>query len=318
MAMATGTIVAKWVLEEFSAWEAALVAAILAPTDAALGQAVVASKKVPERIRRSLKVESGLNDGIALPVVMFLAACASIGSGNHEETNWLSYWFRQVTLGPFVGMTVGFVGSYMLLVASRLECINRDFLRLSGVAMAVISWSGALQVGGNGFIAAFVAGLVMSCFANKIGEPLRDFGEAEAQLLGLTTFLLFGMVEVLPTFVKADAGDYWYALLSLTVIRVLPVSLALLGLQLHRPTVLFLGWFGPRGLASLVFGLLVIRTFNLPHADEILTVSVLTVVFSIIAHGVTAVPCATWYARYLKKQSSSDSLENQPCSPYRG
>lgn len=296
-----GTIVASWIFTDFSIWEAAIIAAILAPTDAALGQPVVSSDQVPERIRQSLNVESGLNDGIALPVVMFFAACASIGTESHDPTNWLHFWLLQVTLGPLVGMLVGVVGGYLLVVARSLHCINENFLRLSGVAVAVASWSGAVQIGGNGFIAAFVAGLAMSCFASKIGEPLRDFGEAEGQLLGLTTFLLFGMIELIPAIEKADAICYLYAFLSLTVIRVLPVYAALIGLGLQTSTVIFLGWFGPRGLASLLFGLLVIRQFDFSHTDQILTVSVLTVTASIIGHGITAVPGVMLYAKCLKK-----------------
>ena len=311
-----GAIVAKLVFWELSIWEAALVSAILAPTDAALGQAVVSSSKVPVRIRQSLTVESGLNDGIALPLVMLLAAIASVGTGGGEQQNWLVYWLMQVTLGPLVGMVVGFGGGYLLLLAKKKECINENFLRLTGVALAIVAWAGAIQVGGNGFIAAFVAGMAVSCFAGKIGEAVRDFGEAEGQLLGLATFLLFGMVVLVPAVGKADALCYLYAVLSLTVIRMLPVAASLIGLQLHLPTKLFLGWFGPRGLASLIFGLLVIEEFSLPHEEKILTVVVLTVVFSIVAHGISAAPGANWYADYLQRHSSGDCLENQPCETH--
>ncbi|MDA8744534.1 cation:proton antiporter [Rubripirellula amarantea] len=311
-----GAIVAKLMFAEFSFWEAALVAAILAPTDAALGQAVVSSPKVPIRIRQSLNVESGLNDGIALPLVMLLAALASIGT-NGEDKNWMVYWLMQVSLGPLVGVIVGFGGGYLLSGAKKLNYINEDFLRLSGVALAIVAWAGALQVGGNGFIAAFVAGMSISYFADDVGDALREFGETEGQLLGLVTFLLFGLVVLVPAIESADATCYLYSILSLTVIRMLPVAAALFGLRLHVPTVLFLGWFGPRGLASLLFGLLVISEFNLPHADQILTLSVLTVVMSILAHGITAVPGSDWYAHVLKRRSNEHSLENQHCQSHR-
>ena len=317
LAVLLGAVVAKLIFADFSIWEAALVAAILAPTDAALGQAVVSSSRVPVRIRQSLTVESGLNDGIALPLVMLLAALASVNTGDSEQKNWLAYWLMQVTLGPLVGLVVGFGGGYLLLLAEKKDCINKSFLRLSGVALAVVAWSGALLVGGNGFIAAFVAGMAVSCFAGKIDDAVRDFGEAEGQLLGLATFLLFGMVAMIPAIEKADASCYLYAILSLTVIRMLPVAVSLIGLQLHLPTKLFLGWFGPRGLASLLFGLVVIAEFNLPHEDEILTVVVLTVVFSIVAHGISAVPGAKLYANYLQRHSSDDSYENQDCETHQ-
>ena len=149
-------------------------------------------------------------------------------------------------------------------------------MRLSGVALAIVAWAGAIQIGGNGFIAAFVGGMSISGFTNSIGEPLRDFGEAEGQLFGLATFLLFGMIALVPAIEKADLSCYIYAALSLTVIRMLPTMMAVIGLKLKPSTVLFLSWFGPRGLASLLFALLVVGEFNLPHGEEILTVSVLT------------------------------------------
>ena len=170
-----------------------------------------------------------------------------------------------------VGIVVGFGGGYLLRAAKRRDLINDNFLRLSGVAVAIVAWAGAIQVGGNGFIAAFVGGMAISGFANSIGEPLREFGEADGQLFGLATFLLFGMIAILPAIENADANCYIYAALSLTVIRTLPTALAVIGLKLKPSTVLFLSWFGPRGLASLLFALLVVSEFNLPHGEQILT-----------------------------------------------
>ena len=313
-----GAVIAGFMFGEFSIWEAALLAAILAPTDAALGQAVVSSPIVPVRIRQSLNVESGLNDGIVLPLVMLFAALASIGEGG-EQSNWLVYWLMQVTLGPLVGVVVGFGGGHLLRASTRRGLINENFVRLSGVAVALVAWAGAIQVGGNGFIAAFVGGMAISGFANSIGEPLRDFGEAEGQLFGLATFLLFGMIALVPALENADASSYIYAGLSLTLVRMVPTTLSLIGLKLKPSTVLFLSWFGPRGLASLLFALLVIGEFNLPHGEQILTVSVLTVVFSIIAHGISAVPGARLYAAQIGKHqdAENDPLEHQDCETHR-
>ena len=314
-----GAVIAGFLFGEFSIWEAALVAAILAPTDAALGQAVVSSPIVPVRVRQSLNVESGLNDGIVLPLVMLFAALASVNAEGAEQSNWIVYWLMQVTLGPLVGVVVGFGGGYLLRVSKQRRLINENFLRLSGVAVAIIAWAGAMQVGGNGFIAAFVGGMCMSCFATGIGEPLRDFGEAEGQLFGLATFLLFGMIALVPAIEKADTACYIYAVLSLTVIRMVPTTLALIGLKLRNSTVLFLGWFGPRGLASLLFALLVIGEFNLPHGERILTISVLTVVLSMIAHGISAIPGTRLYAARIGKLNDSENnqLEHQHCESHR-
>ena len=316
-----GAVVAWFMFGEFSIWEAALLAAILAPTDAALGQAVVSSPIVPVRVRQSLNVESGLNDGIVLPLVMLFAALASVSveGGDAAQSNWLVYWLMQVTLGPLVGVVVGFGGGYLLRAAKQRELINENFLRLSGVALALVAWAGAIQVGGNGFIAAFVGGMSISGIAKSIGEPLRDFGEAEGQMFGLATFLLFGMIVLVPAIENADTNSYIYAGLSLTIVRMLPTALSLIGLKLKVSTVFFLSWFGPRGLASLLFALLVIGEFNLPHGEQILTVSVLTVVFSIIAHGISAVPGARLYAAVIGKHQDADHdpLEHKHCESHR-
>ena len=316
-----GAVVAGFMFGDFSIWEAALLAAILAPTDAALGQAGVSSPIVPVRIRQSLNVESGLNDGIVLPLVMLFAALASVSAEGAEQSNWLVYWLMQVTLGPLVGVVVGFGGGYLLRASTRCNLINENFLRLSGVAVALVAWAGAIQVGGNGFIAAFVAGMAISGFANSIGEPLRDFGEAEGQLFGLATFLLFGMIALVPAIETADASCYIYAALSLTVIRMIPTALSLIGLKLKASTVMFLAWFGPRGLASLLFALLVIGEFNLPHGERILTISVLTVMFSMVAHGISAVPGARLYAALIGKQLNAETennpLEHKHCESHR-
>ena len=313
-----GAVIAVFMFGEFSIWEAALLAAILATTDAALGQAVVSSPIVPVRVRQSLNVESGLNDGVVLPLVMLVAALASVSvEGGAEQSNWLVYWLMQVTLGPLVGVIVGFGGGYLLRAAKRRGLINENFLRLSGVALALVAWAGAIQVGGNGFIAAFVGGMSISGFADSIGEPLRDFGEAEGQMFGLATFLLLGMIVLVPAIENADTSSYIYAGLSLTIVRMIPTALSLIGLKLKPSTVLFLSWFGPRGLASLLFALLVIGEFNLPHGEQILTISVLTVVFSIIAHGISAVPGARLYAAAIGNHADNDPLEHEHCESHR-
>ena len=223
----------------------------------------------------------------------------------------------QVTLGPLVGGIVGFGGGYLLRAAKRRGLINENFLRLSGVALALVAWAGAIQVGGNGFIAAFVGGMSISGFADSIGEPLRDFGEAEGQMFGLATFLLLGMIVLVPAIENADTSSYIYAGLSLSIVRMIPTALSLIGLKLKPSTVLFLSWFGPRGLASLLFALLVIGEFNLPHGEQILTISVLTVVFSIIAHGISAVPGARLYAAAIGNHADNDPLEHEHCESHR-
>ena len=311
-----GTIVAKLIVPEFSIWEAGLLAAILAPTDAALGQAVVSSKKIPLRIRQSLNVESGLNDGIVLPMVMLFAVLASSVAEGGEERNWLTYWILQVTLGPLTGIVVGLGGGYLLKLSSKVGWLSDQFQQLSGIALAIIAWAGALQIGGNGFIAAFVAGMAISVYSDSIGEAMRDFGETEGQLLSLTTFLLFGAVLVVPAVEAFTIECLVYAVLSLTLIRMIPVALSLLGTGMNKSTFWFLGWFGPRGLASLLFGLLVVGEFEFPHGETILSFVVATVLLSMVAHGLTATPGAALYSRQLAALGEEE-FEHQHCEQHR-
>lgn len=304
-----GAVAAKIIVPELLIWEAALLGAILAPTDAALGQAVVSSKNIPERIRQSLNVESGLNDGIVLPLVMLFAVLSSSNADSTEQ-NWMVYWVMQVTLGPLVGIAVGLGGGYLLKVSRKAGWLAENYQRLSGIALALLAWTGALQVGGNGFIAAFVAGMCVSIYSDSIGEAMRDFGEAEGQLLSLTTFLLFGAILIVPAFEAFTIACMIYALLSLTIIRMLPVMLALRGLNLRKPTFWFVGWFGPRGLASLLFALLVVSEFEMPHGETILNFVVATVLLSMTTHGLSAIPGTGLYASQLN--SDEGTFEHEP------
>ena len=304
-----GAVAAKIIVPELLIWEAALLGAILAPTDAALGQAVVSSKNIPERIRQSLNVESGLNDGIVLPLVMLFAVLSSSNADSTEQ-NWMVYWVMQVTLGPLVGIAVGLGGGYLLKVSRKAGWLAENYQRQSGIALALLAWTGALQVGGNGFIAAFVAGMCVSIYSDSIGEAMRDFGEAEGQLLSLTTFLLFGAILIVPAFEAFTIACMIYALLSLTIIRMLPVMLALRGLNLRKPTFWFVGWFGPRGLASLLFALLVVSEFEMPHGETILNFVVATVLLSMTTHGLSAIPGTGLYASQLN--SDEGTFEHEP------
>ncbi len=297
-----GTAIAIGLFPELTLWEAALLAVVLAPTDAALGQAVVSSTKVPVRIRQALNVESGLNDGIALPLVLlFMSTGASAVAGEGGSEYWLKFAALQITLGPLVGIAVGWAGGRLVTLGSQSGWMSPTFEHLSSLGLALLAFAGAELIGGNGFIAAFCAGLMLGNTTNKtIGDRLYEFAEAEGQLLTLLVFLVFGAV-MLP---MAGGHASWqvvaYGVLSLTLIRLLPVALSLLGAGLRKETVLFLGWFGPRGIASILFGLLVVDSSILTHREEIFLVVLVTVAMSILAHGVTAFPGASWYSRHTE------------------
>jgi sodium/hydrogen antiporter len=300
-----GTASAALLLTDLTIWEAAIVGTLLAPTDAALGQAVVSNPRVPVRVRQALNVEAGLNDGLSVPVLaLFLTLAVA-----EEELQPASYWIRfameQVGLGILVGVGVGLVGGWLVSWASKREWMTGSFRRLALLALAIIAWALADQIGGNGFIAAFVGGLAVRPTVESVGEQLIRFTEAEGQLLNLSVFFIFGVL-VIGLFQPLSWDLALYALLSLTVIRMLPVALSLLGTHLRGVSVLFMGWFGPRGLASIVLGLVVVREAPLlAGRDEIGVVVALTVLLSVLLHGVTAAPLSAVYVRRVEGMAAS-------------
>ena len=292
-----GGLTAKWMFPELDWLEAAVLGAVLAPTDAALGQAVVSNPAVPTRVRQALNVESGLNDGIVLPVVLVLAALASMSAeATSSATDWVRFAALQVTLGPVVGIAVAWFGNRLLKASIARGWIDPPFERLTGLALALLAFACAEHVGGNGFIAAFVAGMMLGQWTRGRCEWLYEFLEAEGQLLMLLVFLAFGVSFAAPALETASSKTVAYAVLSLTVIRIVPVAIALVGTGLRLPTVLFIGWFGPRGLASILFGILLLDKADLPHEAQIFELVMLTVLFSVVAHGISAAPLARGYA----------------------
>ncbi len=291
-----GSLAAKWMFPELGWLEAAVLGAVLAPTDAALGQAVVSNPAVPTRIRQALNVESGLNDGIVLPAVLVLAALASMSAETtRSATDWARFAALQVTLGPLVGIAVAWLGNRLLKRSIAKGWMEPPFERLAGLALALLAFACAEHVGGNGFIAAFVAGMALGQWTRGRCEWLYDFLEAEGQLLMLLVFLAFGVSFAAPALETASWTTVAYAVLSLTVIRMVPVAIAMVGTGLRFPTVLFVGWFGPRGLASILFGILVLDEADLAHEALIFQLVMLTVLFSVVAHGVSAAPLARRY-----------------------
>jgi NhaP-type Na+/H+ or K+/H+ antiporter len=288
-----GTAIAWWVSPDQPWALALLVAAILTPTDAALGQSVVTSPSVPKRIGQSINVESGLNDGLALPVVLIAAILAAGAMGVEGEDvpdSIATFTLLQITLGPVVGVSIAFGAARLLDVAVERKAITLVAQGLYFLVVAFFIFFAAEAIGGNGFIAAFVGGLV---FGNTLRAPsmfIREFMEGEGQLLTLLTFLIFGAVLAPVGLEHANWKTATLALLFLTVVRVLPIWLSLAGTGLSLYEKLFLGWFGPRGLASILFALLVLDRFPIPGADELVACVVLTVLMSIVLHGLTATP----------------------------
>ena len=296
LTIALGAVIAAAVFDSLSFWEAAVVAAILAPTDAALGQVVVSSPRVPVRIRQALNVESGLNDGLALPFVLIFLSLAGASQQTESLSFWLKYGAAQLIFGPVVGIAVGFIGGRLVQWGARTKWMNISFQQLSALALSFLSFAGAELIGGNGFIAAFFAGLTVGNTSSAICDCLYEFAEAEGQLLALLAFLAFGAADIWPALEHINWMIVLYGVLSLTLVRMIPVSISLLGSGLRPASHMFLGWFGPRGLASILYVFVVLERVSIQEQDEIFSIVIMTVLISVFAHGLSALPGASWYA----------------------
>jgi NhaP-type Na+/H+ or K+/H+ antiporter len=289
-----GTLLAWAMVGETNLWLALLVGAALAPTDAALGAGMMVNRAVPVRIRRLINVESGLNDGIATPFVLIALAGAQ-HSGHTSSIGPVAAAAAELALGVAIGVVVGGVGGYVVKVASDRGWVAGSFAGSAVLALAVCAYACALALHGNGFIAAFTGGLAFRAAGGPRGERLVPFVEETSALVSLLVWLAFGAVAIVPTFESLTWPDVAYAVLSLTLIRMVPVAIALAGARLGRTTVAFIGWFGPRGLASVVFALLALEEIGERAAGSAIAVIGFTVLLSVVAHGVTADPLARRY-----------------------
>lgn len=294
-AILLGTFAALPFLPGWPLVTVALVAAILAPTDAALGQAVVTNPVVPDRVRRALTVESGLNDGLALPAVLLFASLAAEAMDT-QQTNWILFAVKQLGLGPLVGIAVGIVGGRLLLFAQERDLTSDTFEGIGALALAGIAYLGATQIGGNGFIAAFVAGL---CFGNVVKGQCKfvyEFTESEGRLLTWAAFFLLGLALVPEALEHLTLTNLAIILISLFVVRPMAIWLSLIGTDASPLTRMFFGWFGPRGLATALFALLILPQISHDLAEPVLAIAINAVWISALLHGLSATPAARWYA----------------------
>ncbi len=295
-----GTVLAIIVFQgKLNFWEAAALATILAPTDAALGQAVVSSPRVPICIRQALNVESGLNDGICLPILLIFLSLAETVEDSASTAFWLTFSAKQVILGPIVGIAIAYIAGWLITKSVEKKWMNHTFEDLSVLGISLLAYSVAELVGGNGFISAFCAGLTLGNTAKSICECLYEFGEAEGQLFVLLIFMIYGSTMIFPALAESSWQIWLYALLSLTLARMLGVAISVKGMKLRQDTILFLGWFGPRGVASVLYGLLVLEKEAVSGNEIIFTVMIITVFCSVFAHGLTAFPGANWYGNQM-------------------
>ncbi|WTW91878.1 cation:proton antiporter [Streptomycetaceae bacterium NBC_01309] len=317
LTIGAGWLLAWPLLPGLTMWELALVAAILAPTDAALGKGAVANPGVPALVRHGLNVESGLNDGLTLP--FFLLFLAALTGTDASDDGLGGVFWKALVLSAAVGVAVGGAGGWLLPWARAKGWVTSEWREVFVVAVAFGAYSVAVAADGSGFIAAWVAGFTFAVGLRRTAPPNgsgspgsadgaeerpAELAEFVAGLLGTLSFLVFGAVLLGPALEHLDWRIVVYAVLSLTVVRMLPVALSLIGTGFRPSTVAYLGWFGPRGLASVVFGLLVAEE-NVPGIGLLGRVVSVTIGLSILLHGMSAPFLAARYAGWYEAAAST-------------
>jgi len=310
LTIGAGWLLAWPLLPGLTVWELALVGTILAPTDAALGRTAVSSPRVPPLVGSGLNVESGLNDGMALP--FFLLFLAALPGTHASEEGVAGVFWRALVVSTVLGLAVGGFGGWLLSWSRGRGWVSGTCRQVFVLALAAGSYTLAVVVDGSGFIAAWVAGFAfgVSQRRSRAAEPVDEgadtaqLAEQLAEFLASLSFLVFGAVLLGPALEHLDRRIVTYAVLSLTVVRMLPVAVSLIGSRLALPTVGYIGWFGPRGLASVVFGLLVVEE-HVPGVRLIGRVVAVTVGLSILLHGMSAVFLANRYGAWHRRAAAA-------------
>jgi NhaP-type Na+/H+ or K+/H+ antiporter len=305
-----GAIAGSLIFPQLSIWEAGILAAILAPTDAGLGQVIVHSPRVPLHIRQALDVEAGLNDGLSVPFLMFFIAVSQLGTEGAGRV-LLTYVVEQLGVGAVVGGAIGLAGGWLLGQARRQGWMASSVQPLGLVTLPILSVLACEPVGGSMFIAAYIAGLAVQVGFRDVSALSVEFIDGWGQLFDYFVFFLFGLLVAL-AFTHFSFTHVLYAILSLTVVRMIPVAVSVIGTRVSAATVLFMGWFGPRGLASIVLGLVFLgEETHVPGEETIKLAVMVTVMLSIFAHGLSALPGIALYTRKVATLGAT-SPENRP------
>ena len=308
VAIALGWLLAAVLLGTLEIWEAAVLGTMLAPTDAALGKAVVSNERVPSRIRQALNIESGLNDGISLPFFVVFLETALVAEDSLAISDILVTLLEQVGIALIVGIAVGWIGALAIAWGRSSGAALGYWLEIGLVGLAVGAYAIATPLGGSGFIAAWVAGYVFGTrFVSAADDPLPEFAEALGDLLTMASFFVFG-IFLGPVLVALTWQVVLYGVLSLAAVRMIAVAVALIGAKMRWQSVLYIGWFGPRGLATIILTIEVIDESTLDGASTIADAALFTVALSVLLHGVTAWWGSNTYADYVESHPKRTDL----------
>ncbi|MFO6425339.1 cation:proton antiporter [Motilimonas sp. KMU-193] len=296
-----GFIAAAVLFNQLSLLEAAILATMLAATDAALGKAVVTNEQVPAAVREGLNVESGLNDGLCVPILLLLISMASAGASDHFNSfSGLIIFAKELGIGAMVGLGMAYLGAKLLFWSQSKQWLSEVWCQLTVAAMALCSLGLAQAMEGSGYIAAFSGGLLFGHLMKRNTHKLVLTTESLAELMAMLTWIVFGAVVVSTVYTAFSLSMVLYAIISLTLIRMLPVYLCFAGTKVPSQHRLFMGWFGPRGLASIVFAIIVIDA-ELPNSNFIALTVTCTVLLSLVLHGISAKPMAQRLANKTDK-----------------
>ncbi|MGZ8692349.1 MAG: cation:proton antiporter [Gaiellaceae bacterium] len=319
LTIAAGTLVGVTVLPGVSLVEALVLSIMLACTDAALGQAVVTDERIPSRIRQGLNVESGLNDGICVPLFFIALAVAEWDAGTVTAHAAAHLVLEEIGYGLVAGVAAGVLGAVALRVASRRSLVEPHWLQILTAATALLAAGIATGLGGSIFIAAFTGGFLFGLIGRDSGGEVSYLVDEGGELLNAVTFVVFGAAILGPALDEMGWEVLVYAVLSLTAVRMLPVALSLIGTGARRQTIAFVGWFGPRGLATIVFAVILIDESSLPHERTLLLAVVATIGISVLAHGLTARPLTNRYVGWYASHPRADlpAMESAPAASHR-
>jgi NhaP-type Na+/H+ or K+/H+ antiporter len=307
-----GTLLGAVMFKGMDFWAVAILAVILTPADGDLAVSVFENLKVPVRIRQALNIEGGVDDGFAMPFLLLFISLALSMSYVHPWGSFVLFAATHILSGVLAGLVMGYLGARYIDWGYRSGWMSSKFQKIGWLALVLLTFGFAEVLEGNGFIATFVFGLISGSIMSKSEiDTLDEFAEAENTLLMFVTYMLFGMVMLAPMLKHITPPMIIYALLSLTIVRILPVAISMIGTKLQPITVLFMGWFGPRGIAAILYIFIVLDTEEIAGGEMIFYLAVVTIFFSVIAHGISAAPLAERYGATISDliQKSSAPAE---------